>query len=63
MDEIEEYEVSGENMKAVIMKPGYTHSIKNISDTEDLVTIIWANEIFDSSYPDTYFLPVIPLEK
>lgn len=62
-DEIEEYEVSGEKIQAVIMKPGFTHSIKNISDTEDLVTVMWANEIFDPDRPDTFFEPVVLPEK
>ena len=53
-DEIIEFEVSGDKVEAVHMLPGYTHSIINKSDTEDLVTLMWANEIFDSNYPDTY---------
>ena len=62
-NEIEEYEVRGENIQAVIMKPGFTHSIKNISDTEDLVTVMWANEIFEPDKPDTFFEPVVLPEK
>lgn len=58
-DEIEEYEVSGEKIQAVIMKPGFTHSIKNISDKEDLVTVMWANETFDPDRPDTFFEPLV----
>lgn len=57
-DEILEFEVSGAEIKAVHMLPGYTHNIINLSDTEDLVTVMWANEIFDPSHPDTYFDPV-----
>lgn len=53
-----EWEVSGEKIEAVHMLPGYTHNIINLSDTEDLVTVMWANEIFDPSHPDTYFDPV-----
>ena len=49
------FEVSGENITAVHMLPGYTHNIINLSDTEDLVTLMWANEMFDSEKPDTYF--------
>lgn len=54
-DEIIEFEVSGENIKAVHMLPGYTHSITNLSKTDDLVTLMWANECFDSNHPDTFF--------
>ena len=54
-DEVIEFEVSGEKIEAVHMLPGYTHNIINLSDTEDLVTVMWANESFDSSRPDTYF--------
>ena len=54
-DEVLEFEVSGENIQAVHMLPGYTHSITNLSDTEDLVTVMWANESFDPAKPDTYF--------
>ena len=57
-DEILEYEVSGAEIKAVHMLPGYTHNIINLSDTEDLVTVMWANEVFDPGRPDTYFDPV-----
>ena len=52
--EIIEFEVSGENIKAVHMLPGYTHNIINLSETEDLVTIMWANEQFDKDKPDTF---------
>lgn len=53
-----EYEVSGEKIEAVHMLPGYTHNIINLSDTHDLVTVMWANEQFDPTYPDTFFEPV-----
>ena len=58
-DDIIEFEVSGDEIKAVHMLPGYTHNIINLSDTEDLVTVMWANEIFDPGKPDTYFEPVV----
>lgn len=54
-DEVLEFEVSGEKIEAVHMLPGYTHNIINLSNTEDLVTVMWANEIFDPGRPDTYF--------
>ena len=54
-DEILEFEVSGDRMQAVHMLPGYTHSIRNLSETEDLVTVMWANEPFDPNRPDTCF--------
>ena len=57
-DEVMEYEVSGSCIEAVHMLPGYTHNIINLSDTEDLVTVMWANEPFDPERPDTYFEPV-----
>jgi UDP-2-acetamido-2,6-beta-L-arabino-hexul-4-ose reductase len=50
-----EFEVTGEQMKAVQMLPGYTHNIINLSPTQDLVTIMWANEAFDSEHPDTFY--------
>ena len=53
-----EYEVSGEDIRAVYMLPGYTHNIINLSDSEELVTVMWANEHFDPARPDTYFDPV-----
>ncbi|MDO4734249.1 MAG: capsular polysaccharide biosynthesis protein CapF [Lachnospiraceae bacterium] len=53
-----EFEVSGDKLQAVHMLPGYTHSIQNLSDTENLVTLMWANEIFDPDHPDTFFEPV-----
>lgn len=49
------FEVSGDKIEAVHMLPGYTHNIINLSETENLVTIMWANEMFDSSHPDTFF--------
>lgn len=57
-DEVLNFEVSGEKIEAVHMLPGYTHNIINLSDTEDLVTVMWANESFDPNHPDTYFEPV-----
>lgn len=54
-DEIIEFEVTGENIQAIHMLPGYTHNIINLSDTDDLVTLMWANEAFDPEHPDTYF--------
>lgn len=54
-DEVIEFEVSGDKIEAVHMLPGYTHNIVNLSDTENLVTVMWANELFDLSRPDTYF--------
>ena len=54
-DEIIEFEVSGKKIEAVHMLPGYTHNIINLSDTEDLVTVMWANESFDPDHPDTFF--------
>ena len=53
-DEILEFEVSGEKIEAVHMLPGYTHNIINLSDTENLVTVMWANERFDPTRPDTF---------
>lgn len=58
-DEVIEFEVSGENIQAIHMLPGYTHNIINLSDTEDLVTVMWCNEIFNPYHPDTYGEPVI----
>lgn len=57
-DEVLEFKVSGENIQAVHMLPGYTHNIINLSETDDLVTVMWANEAFDPGHPDTYFEPV-----
>lgn len=54
-DEVLEYEVSGDRIEAVHMLPGYTHSITNLSETEKLVTLMWANEPFDPTHPDTFF--------
>ncbi|MBR5907054.1 MAG: NAD-dependent epimerase/dehydratase family protein [Bacteroidales bacterium] len=53
-----EWEVSGDKIEAVHMLPGYTHNIINLSDTEDLVTVMYCNEIFDPNKPDTFFDPV-----
>ena len=55
--EIEEYIVDGDHIQSVVQKPGFTHEISNIGDT-DLVTVMWANEVFDPSHPDTFFLPI-----
>ncbi len=54
-DEVLNFEVSGDRIEAVHMLPGYTHNIINLSDTENLVTVMWANEQFDASRPDTFF--------
>ena len=54
-DEVIEYDVSGDEITVVDMIPGYTHNIINLSDTEDLVTIMWANECFNPNKPDTFF--------
>ena len=54
-DKILEFEVSGDDIKAVHMLPGYTHNIINLSDSENLVTLMWANEQFDPTHPDTFF--------
>ena len=56
--EILNYEVSGDRIQSVIMLPGYTHNIINLSETEDLVTVMYCNEIFNPNRPDTYFDPV-----
>lgn len=53
-DEVWEFEVSGDKIEAVHMLPGFTHNIINLSDTEPLVTLMWANEQFDPAHPDTY---------
>ena len=57
-DEVLEFEVTGSHLQAVHMLPGYTHNIINLSETENLVTLMWANEIFDPAHPDTFFEPV-----
>ena len=54
-DEVLEFEVSGEKIECIHMLPGYTHNIINLSDTQDLVTVMYCNEIFNPSHPDTYF--------
>lgn len=56
--EVFNYEVSGDKIQSVIMLPGYTHNIINLSETEDLVTVMYCNEIFDPNRPDTFFDPV-----
>lgn len=57
-DEVLNYEVSGDKIQSVIMLPGYTHNIINLSETQDLVTVMYCNEIFDPNRPDTFFDPV-----
>ena len=57
-EEILNFEVSGEKIEAVHMLPGYTHNIINLSESENLVTVMWANEAFDPQSPDTFYLPV-----
>ena len=54
-EEVWEFEVSGDEIQAVHMLPGYTHSITNLSETEPLVTLMWANELFDAERPDTFY--------
>ena len=54
-DEVLNFEVSGDKIEAVHMLPGYTHNIINLSDTENLVTVMWANELFDPARPDTFY--------
>ena len=54
-DEVLRFEVSGEKIEAIHMLPGYTHNIINLSETEDLVTLMWANEQFDPNHPDTFY--------
>lgn len=54
-DEVQNYEVSGDKIQSVIMLPGYTHNIINLSETEDLVTVMYCNEVFNPERPDTYF--------
>lgn len=59
-DDIIEFEVSGDDIKAVHMLPGYTHNIVNLSETENLVTVMWANELFNPKHPDTFHENVNP---
>lgn len=54
-DEVIEFKVTGDKIEAIYMLPGYTHNIINLSDTQDLVTVMWANEPFDPDHPDTFF--------
>ena len=61
-DEVIEFEVSGDKIEAIHMLPGYTHNIINLSDTENLVTVMWANEQFDPNHPDTFFEKVVQCE-
>lgn len=57
--EIEEYEVFGDKIQGVYMKPGWTHNIINLSETEDLITVMFASELLDKDHPDTFFEPVV----
>ena len=57
-EEVLNFEVSGDKIEAVHMLPGYTHNIINLSQTDDLITFMWANEQFDPNRPETYFEPV-----
>ena len=57
-DEVIEFEVTGDKIQAIHMLPGYTHNIINLSETENLVTVMWANEQFDPNHPDTFGEPV-----
>ncbi len=57
-DEVLNFEVTGDKIQAIHMLPGYTHNIINLSETENLVTVMWANEQFDPNKPDTFFEPV-----
>jgi dTDP-4-dehydrorhamnose 3,5-epimerase-like enzyme len=52
-NEVEEYEVSGDHIQGVWMKPGWTHNIINLSETEDLVTVMWASEMLEKNKPDS----------
>ena len=54
-NEVLNFEVSGDKIEVVHMLPGYTHNIINLSDTDNLVTVMWANELFDPNKPDNYF--------
>jgi len=58
-DKVLEFRVSGENIQAVHMLPGYTHNIINLSDTQNLVTVMYCNEIFNPERPDTFFDKVV----
>ena len=62
-DEVITREVSGRKIEVVQMLPGYTHNITNLSETEPLVTLMWANEPFDANRPDTFFEPVNRIDK
>lgn len=54
-----EFEVTGEEMRAIQILPGYTHNIINLSENETLITVIWTNELFDKNHPDTFYEPVV----
>lgn len=60
-DEVLDFRVSGEKLQAVHMLPGYTHNLINLSETEDLITLMWANEAFDPNHPDTFMEVVSPV--
>ncbi len=60
---VRQFEVSGDKLQCVYMLPGYTHNIINLSDTQDMVTVMWANEIFDPEHPETYHEDVVISEK
>lgn len=60
---VREFEVSGKKLQCVYMLPGYTHNIINLSETQDMVTVMWANEIFDPEHPETYHEDVVVSEK
>ena len=53
-NEVLEFEVTGERIQAVHMLPGYAHNLINLSETDDLITVMWANEVFDPNHPDTF---------
>ena len=54
-EDVLDFEVSGDKIEAIHMLPGYTHNIINLSETDDLVTLMWANEQFDPANPDTFY--------
>ncbi len=58
-DELIEFEASGEKIETIHMLPGYTHNIINLSESDDLITVMWANESFDASHPDTFYEKVV----
>ena len=58
-DKVLDFYVSGDKPQAVHILPGYTHNIINLSQTDDLITVMWANECFDPDHPDTFFEPIV----